>query len=167
MTHTYLIALGSNMRVPGVGAPRAVLGAALEALEDAGFAVLAAAPIIDSDPIGPSLRRYANSACVVESDRGPLQALAQLQKIERQFGRTRAQRRGQRWRARALDLDIALWSGGCWQSSELEIPHRELLRREFVLRPASAVAPHWIIPGANWTVNQAYAKLKKPRPRKL
>ena len=35
--HQYLVALGSNCRVPGVGAPRAVLAAAVAALAESGW----------------------------------------------------------------------------------------------------------------------------------
>ena len=72
MIHTYLIALGSNMRMARVGPPRAVLAGALRAFEADGMRVRAAAMVIDSAPIGPSLRRYATSAAVVESDLAPL-----------------------------------------------------------------------------------------------
>ena len=161
MTHTYLIALGSNMRVAGVGAPRRVLSAALLALECEGVRVLEAAPVINSPAVGPSLRRYANSAALVETDLAPPDLLSVLQGIERRFGRTRAQRRGQRWRARALDLDIILWSGGTWSSPALTIPHREMRTRDFVLRPASAIARDWRDPVTGLTLAHLYARLNR------
>lgn len=166
MTHTYLIALGSNMRVPRVGNPRAVLAAALGALEGEGVRVLAVAPVIESAAIGPSLRRYANGAALVESALAPLAMLALLQGLERRFGRTRAQRRGQRWRARALDLDIILWSGGLWRSRDLTIPHAEMRVRDFVLRPATAIARDRRDPVTGLSLAQLGARLSRPRKRK-
>ena len=131
------------MRVPRIGTPRRVLGAAIRALEREGLKVQAISPVISSPAVGPSLRRYSNGAAVVESELAPPAMLALLQNIEGRFGRTRAQRRGQRWRARPLDLDIVLWSGGIWDSSGLTVPHREMRRRDFVLQPASAIARDW------------------------
>ena len=72
----YLIALGSNVRHPRHGPPRAVLAAALTELESRGLAVSAAASTIETDPIGPSIRRYANSAAVIETDLEPPELLA-------------------------------------------------------------------------------------------
>lgn len=153
--HRYLIALGSNQRHPKLGNPRAVLGAALGALEEAGWTVEIASPVLASRPVGPSLRQYANAAALISGDRTPPEALASLQRIERRFGR---QRRGARWRARVLDLDIVLWSGGCWVSargaSGLTIPHPLFRTRDFVLRPAAAIAPHWRDPASGRTLRQ-------------
>ena len=61
----YLIALGSNVRHPRYGSRKAVLDAALVELERRGLTVEAAASAIETDPIGPSIRRYANSAAVI------------------------------------------------------------------------------------------------------
>lgn len=159
MSDLYLIAVGSNARVPGIGCPRRVVAAAFHALAEHGLTLHARGPIIDSAPIGPSLRRYANSACVVESDLAPPDLLTLLQAIERRFGRTRAQRRGQRWRARALDLDIVLWSGGVWVSPTLVIPHREMRGRDFVLGPASAIAGRWRDPVTGLSLAHLRARL--------
>jgi 2-amino-4-hydroxy-6-hydroxymethyldihydropteridine diphosphokinase len=98
------------------GAPRRVLAAALERLTAEGVRVIDAAPTIESDPIGPSIRRYANSAAVIETPLEPPELLALLKRIERKLGRRPG---GQRWRARVLDLDIILWSGGAYVSAPL------------------------------------------------
>ena len=99
--HRYLIALGSNRRVPQIGAPRAVLDAAVAELAEEGWEVEAVSSWVDSVPIGPSQRQYANGAVVISGDLDPTETLEHLQSIEEKFGR---ERRGQRWRARTLDL---------------------------------------------------------------
>ena len=104
------------MRHARFGAPRRVLAAALERLTAEGVRVIDAAPTIESDPIGPSIRRYANSAAVIETPLEPPELLALLKRIERKLGRRPG---GQRWRARVLDLDIILWSGGAYVSAPL------------------------------------------------
>ena len=114
--HRYLIALGSNQRHARFGPPRRVLATALERLETEGVRVIAAAPPIETDPIGPSIRRYVNSAAVIETALEPEALLALLKRIEREFGRRAS---GQRWRARVLDLDVVLWSGGAYVSARL------------------------------------------------
>jgi 2-amino-4-hydroxy-6-hydroxymethyldihydropteridine diphosphokinase len=149
--HRYLIALGSNQRLPGVGRPRAVLDAAVAALAEEGWQVEAVSRWIESRPLGPSLRRYANGAALIAGDLDPPEALESLQAIERSFGR---ERRGQRWRSRTLDLDIVLWSGGAWHSPDLAIPHPAFRERRFVLEPAEQIAPQWRDPVTRLTVRQ-------------
>ena len=156
----YLIALGSNVRHPRYGRPRSVLAAALADLRQCGLAVTAGASTIETDPIGPSIRRYANSAAVIETDLDPPRLLALLKQVEQAFGR---RSRGQRWRARVLDLDIILWSGGAFASDELTIPHPLFRERAFVLLPADGIAPGWRDPLTGRTVRQLRARLTRPR----
>ena len=157
----YLVALGSNVGHARHGPPERVLRAALAGMEQEGMDVQIASPIIGTAPIGPSLRRYANGAAIVSSELDPPAMLARLKRIERAFGRRPG---GQRWRARVLDLDIVLWSGGCWASPGLTIPHPLFRGRRFVLEPASAIAPDWRDPVTGLTLRQLFARLTRPRP---
>ncbi|MCA0910546.1 2-amino-4-hydroxy-6-hydroxymethyldihydropteridine diphosphokinase [Qipengyuania gaetbuli] len=153
-SHRYVIALGSNMRVPGIGAPRAVLRGALDQLADSGAEVEAVSRIRASRPVGPSLRSYSNGAAIVSAPLDPPAMLALLQSVESEFGRDR---RGARWRARSLDLDIVLWSGGAWFARDLVIPHLLFRERDFVLRPAAEIAPDWRDPVTGLTLRQLAA----------
>lgn len=146
--HRYVIALGSNRRGRH-GAPEAELRAALDAIGG----VVKASPIIATAPLGPSRRRFANAAALIETAEAPPELLARLKTIERDFGR----RRGRRWDARVIDLDIILWSGGAWASPGLVIPHPQFRRRGFVLRPLSAIVPHWRDPLTGRTIRQLAA----------
>jgi len=154
----YLIALGSNQRHHRHGAPRKVIGAALAALGQAGLKVEAAARVVTSRPLGPSRRAYANSAAVIRSRADPPELLAMLQAIEARFGR---RRRGQRWGARVLDLDVVLWSGGAWVSPGLVVPHIAFRTRDFVLRPAAQIAGGWRDPITGYTLRQLCARLTR------
>ena len=143
------------------GAPRRVIAAALAELECADVAVLAASPIAASAPLGPSRRTYANAAALVDSSRDPPAMLALLQHIEQRFGR---RRRGQRWAARVLDLDLVLWSGGAWNDADLTLPHPAFRDRTFVLGPAMLLAPRWRDPLTGLTLGQLHRRLTRPRP---
>ncbi|WP_394268834.1 2-amino-4-hydroxy-6-hydroxymethyldihydropteridine diphosphokinase [Qipengyuania sp.] len=157
--HVYLVALGSNMRAGGMR-PSEVLAFAIGALTGRGFEILAVSPIIASAPLGPSKRRYVNAAAVIAGGFGPLETLGILQSIEQMCGR---QRRGQRWRARPLDLDIVLWSGGILNAPQLTIPHPRYAERRFVLDPAARVAPGWRDPVSGRTLRQQALRLRRPR----
>ncbi|KTE38211.1 MULTISPECIES: 2-amino-4-hydroxy-6-hydroxymethyldihydropteridine diphosphokinase [unclassified Sphingopyxis] len=156
----YAIGLGSNRRHARFGDPRSVLMAALAALEGEDIEPVDASPIIASDPVGPSRRRYANAVALVASPLPPPEMLERLQAIEADFGR----RTGQRWSARTLDLDILLWSGGAWSDAALTIPHPAMAERAFVLGPLRAVAPEWPHPLLGRSVRQLAARLVRAKP---
>jgi len=158
MAQRYLIALGSNQRHHRHGAPSGVLRAALAALAEEGLRVERASRAIQTAPLGPSLRRYANAAAVISTPLEPPALLALLKHIERQFGRRRG---GRRWGARVLDLDVVLWSGGCWASPGLVVPHRQFRERDFVLGPGAEIAPGWRDPLTGLTLRQLSACLTR------
>ncbi len=162
--HRYLVALGSNMRHPRHGSPRRVLAAALEALDHGKLDVLAASRVVETPPLGPSRRRYANAVALVRSKRDPHDLLKKLHRIEHRFGRRRS---GSPWRARVLDLDIVLWNGGAYAGhdgeTDLVIPHPAFRERRFVLDPAATIAGRWRDPLTGLSIRQLRARLTKPR----
>ncbi len=162
MSNLYLLGLGSNQRHPVIGSPERILNHALDALEMDDIDLFSHSPIVATAPVGPSARRYANAAAIVASALSPPEMLDRLHKIEAHFGR---ERRGQRWRARTLDLDILLWSGGMWvePDSSLAIPHPQLHTRGFVLEPASIIAGNWRDPITGLALKQLAVRFKRPK----
>jgi 2-amino-4-hydroxy-6-hydroxymethyldihydropteridine diphosphokinase len=142
MPHLYAIALGSNRRHIRYGRPAGVVEAAIARL-DASFTLFDASPIILNKAVGGAGRDFANAVALVESELEPEAMLADLKAIERDFGR----RRGRRWGERVLDLDLVAWDGQRLHSRRLTIPHPRLKEREFVLGPMAAIAPGWRIDG--------------------
>ena len=135
MPTSYALALGSN-RYGRHGAPAAELRAAVAALARLG-SVRAVAPVFDTALDPPAL-------------------LAALKAIERAFGR----RRGRRWGARVIDLDIILWSGGRVRMPHLVIPHPLFRERRFVLDPLARIAPLWRDPQSGRTIRQLAARAR-------
>lgn len=158
----YLVAFGSNVRHVRHGPPRRVVEAAYSALADHGCRLVARSRIVETSPLGPSRRRYANGAAIAECALAPEAMLDFLQQIELQFGRRRG--RGQAWSARVLDLDIVLWSGGIWASERLIVPHPQFRQRGFVLGPAREIAADWRDPLSGLRVRHLYAGLTRLRP---
>ena len=157
--HLYAVGIGSNRPLSGHMRPRAIVQAAMIALDLPPMTVIARAPVIATRPIGPSLRSYANSAAIVLSPLAPLEMLERLQELEARFHR----RRFRRWGDRTLDLDLLLWSGGAVRSRRLTIPHASLHERAFVLTPLLAIARRWRDPVTGLTVAQLAARLAKPK----
>lgn len=159
MSSSYLVALGSNRRHHLYGRPREVVCAAMEELASLGT-VTARSPVLATPPMGAAQRRFANAAVLIESEYDPPAMLAGLKRMEREFGR----RRGRRWGDRVIDLDIVLWSGGAWQGTDLAIPHREFRKRTFVLGPASAIARNWRDPVTALSLVHLNRRLTRGRP---
>jgi 2-amino-4-hydroxy-6-hydroxymethyldihydropteridine diphosphokinase len=158
MQTSYAIALGSNMRHGVYGRPEQVLKAALLAIDRGPTALVAQSRTLQSRPIGPSQRSYCNAVAIIETALDPPALLAHFKQIEGQFGRRSA---GQRWRARVLDLDIILWSGGIWAEGDLMVPHVAFRTRGFVLLPLRQIARDWRDPVSGRSVAQLAALLPK------
>ena len=159
-SHRYVLALGSNVPHHRFGRPREVLRAAIASLEKNGLMVERVSPFMRSDPLGPSRRHYTNAAVLVSCGEEPRDLLTILKVIEHQFGRKRG---GKRWGARVLDIDIILWDGGTWSCETLTVPHVSLRERDFVLRPAAAIAPDWRDPISGLKVKHLFSRLTRTR----
>lgn len=157
-TYLYAIAIGSNRPHGRFGRPPGVVAAAIARLDEE-FGLFDASPIVLNAAHGGAGRDFANGVALVESGASPPEMLRVLKRLEDEFGR----RRGRRWGPRVLDLDIALWSGGKFSSRGLTVPHKQLLKREFVLQPMTAVAPEWRVGGS--TIRQLAQRLARRRPR--
>ena len=166
-TPPVLIAIGSNRPHHRHGAPARVVAAAVAALAAAGLGIAAVSRTYATAPVGPSQRRYANAAVAVTGTPPLPELLRLLKRIEAEFGR----RRGRRWAARVLDLDIiavgpaVLPSRLRWRAAVrgLAVPHRALAGRRFVLDPLADIAPAWRHPVLGATVRQLRARVRRPK----
>jgi 2-amino-4-hydroxy-6-hydroxymethyldihydropteridine diphosphokinase len=125
-----LLGLGSN-----VGARRAHLQSAVDALPGTGVEVLACSSTYDTDPVGEVLDQPAFlNACVrVRSALEPLELLDAVKRLERELGREAG---GVRHGPRAIDIDILLLGELQLRHERMTLPHEQLLTRRFVLIPA-------------------------------
>jgi 2-amino-4-hydroxy-6-hydroxymethyldihydropteridine diphosphokinase len=126
-----VIGLGSNL-----GDRRATLARAVLELRSLGR-VEAASSLYETAPIGPPQPMFLNGAVQLSTRLPPPGLLAALLGIERKLGRVRRER----WGPRSIDLDILWIAGVVVDTDELTVPHPELRRRAFALRPLLDVAP--------------------------
>lgn len=134
------IGLGSNLHGPREQIRRALQ--ALDALPES--RLVAASRLYRSPPMGPADQPdYINAVAALETGLAPLELLHGLQAIERDFGRQRLRR----WGERIIDLDLLLYDGLRLDLPGLILPHPGLGARAFVLRPLAELAPGLAIPG--------------------
>ena len=126
-----LIGLGSNL-----GDRRALLGRAVEEMRALGEVARISA-LYETQPVGPPQPLFLNAAIALKTSRDPLALLDGLLGIELRLGRVRQER----WGPRSIDLDILWTDSGIFEHSRLRVPHPELRRRAFALRPLLDVAP--------------------------
>jgi 2-amino-4-hydroxy-6-hydroxymethyldihydropteridine diphosphokinase len=155
-----LVGLGSNRCHGTHGRPRAILAAAVKALRKGGLQVRRVAPVIETAPLGPSIRRYANGAVLGTWNAAPQQLLVMLKRTETEFGR----RRSRRWGARVLDCDLLAFGGARVREPGLTVPHPALHQRLFVLQPLLGLWPDWRHPTLNLTVRHMAARCARRHP---
>lgn len=137
-----LIALGTNL--PGrFESPRAALEAAMKALESRGISITKKSNLYLTAPVPASDQPwYHNAVISVETAHTPFALLEQLQAIENELGRVRAERNA----PRVIDLDLIAYNDAILDKPELIVPHPRAHERAFVLLPLADIAPQWLHP---------------------
>lgn len=152
-----LIGLGANL--DGIyGAPEQCLQACSDLLADAGVYIVRSSNIWKSAPVPVSDQPwYCNAVCVVETMLKPQQLLRALATIENDTGRERYEANA----ARVLDLDILSYNNEIINDQHLTVPHLALHERAFVLYPMQEIAPHWVHPQLDKSVNEMIVDIPK------
>ncbi|KAL2218070.1 Dihydropteroate synthase-like protein [Thermoascus aurantiacus ATCC 26904] len=158
-SHRAFIALGSN-----VGDRIEMVEKACLEMERAGIKIrrtsslFETAPmyVLDQDP-------FINGVCEVETVLEPLELLDTLKSIEIGLGRKKTIEKG----PRSIDLDILLYDQEIVSHERLDIPHKLMLERDFVLRPLCQLIPHERppLPDANQTYLSYLNSLPPPKTR--
>ena len=151
--HTAYIALGANL-----GDKEANLRLGVEALRARkGCQVLAVSDFLVTEPYGGVEQDYfLNGAMKIRTLLTPHELLERLHEIEREAKRERVVR----WGPRTLDLDILLYDDLILDEEELHIPHIEMYKRDFVLKPLCQIAPYVRHPVYNRTAAELLAALE-------
>jgi 2-amino-4-hydroxy-6-hydroxymethyldihydropteridine diphosphokinase len=124
---------------------------AIGLLLENGITVTRMSSIIETEPWGVTdQHKFVNSAVETHTDLGPEELLAALKKIESDMGRLPSAR----WGPRLVDLDILFYDDMVMKTDDLEIPHRYIKERDFVLKPLAEIAPEKIHPVFKKTVRE-------------
>ena len=132
--------LGGN-----VGDPAKAIRAAVAGLEIRGIAQIERlSSLYRTAPWGGVPQPdYANACAVGRTSLAPFDLLDAIKHLERDLGRVDTVR----WGPRVIDIDILFYGDVSVQDERLVIPHRDLLRRAFVLIPLAEIAPDLVIGG--------------------
>jgi dihydroneopterin aldolase/2-amino-4-hydroxy-6-hydroxymethyldihydropteridine diphosphokinase len=139
-----VVAVGSNL-----GDRRATIETALARIDATpGLRVVRASELVESvavtpegeDPTKPG---YLNGVVLVDAEVGPHALLDALAAVERDLGRVRAER----WGDRTIDLDIVRYGDARIHDDRLTLPHPRAAERAFVLGPWLQADPDAELPG--------------------
>ena len=115
------------------------LRSAIEAIKKiSGVKILKISSFYETEAWGVKNQPDFLNACVkIFSELEPLKLLDELQKIEIELGRVRLEH----WGARTVDIDILLIDDLKINSERLQVPHKFLFERDFVLIPLAEIFP--------------------------
>lgn len=150
--HRAYIALGSNM-----GEREAYLQMAVDKIrQKEGCQVEKVSSFIRTAPYGGVEQDdFLNGCMQIRTLSTPRELLEILQGIEKEAGRERKVH----WGPRTLDLDIIFYDREVVDEEDLQIPHIEMQKRDFVLLPLREIAPHLRHPVTGKTVGEMAEEL--------
>jgi dihydroneopterin aldolase/2-amino-4-hydroxy-6-hydroxymethyldihydropteridine diphosphokinase len=151
--HKVYLSIGSNM-----GDREGYLDLAIDqlnALEDT--KVTAVSDYIETAPYGDVEQDdFLNGALELETLQTPQELLETIHHIEAAAHRERLVH----WGPRTLDIDILFYDDLILWEEQLQIPHVEIPKREFVLEPLCSIAPYYIHPVFHKSVTELLETLR-------
>lgn len=160
----YLLGLGSN-----IGDRLTNLTKALQKLQELGKLqtvsnVYESKALLPVDAPSAWDINFFNMAVLVEINLTPFELLSELKNIEKTLGRDMA---SAAWSPRVVDIDILLAEEMVVSTAIVEIPHKELHKRNFALVPAAEIAPNMVHPLLKQTIKELAAVASKKGLRRI
>lgn len=133
------VSLGSNL-----GNRAFYLQKAVFSLGEVAGEVIAISPVYQTSAWGFEGADFLNACLGLKTTLSPEELLECLLRIERKAGRQRKPEGG--YRSRTLDLDLLYYGQECLKTDTLTVPHPNLEKRRFVLKPLADIAPQFYHP---------------------
>ena len=113
--------------------------------------------IYESVPWGvENQNNYLNQVLEIKSEFSAEEVLERVLQIEDKIGRIR----NEKWGERIIDIDILFFNDSIVEKEGVCIPHIHLHNRRFVLIPLNEVAPSFIHPKYNKTIEELLSECK-------
>lgn len=140
------LSLGSN-----VGDRSLNLAKARAMLIEQEIEILKVSAIYETEPYGVAdQENFLNQVLLVHANMKPEELLKTCLTIEQELGRVRAEKNG----PRIIDIDLLFYKDLVLEKEGLQLPHKGIAQRRFVLTPLAEVAGHQIHPIFAKTIQQ-------------
>jgi 2-amino-4-hydroxy-6-hydroxymethyldihydropteridine diphosphokinase len=162
-----ILALGSNLKYQD-NLPIDNIEKAYQQLENEGIEILKKSFFYESEAY-PNNKdpKFINSAIIIETNLSAQVLLQKIFKIEKKFGRVRNQKNS----PRTLDIDILDYDGQIINIKDkninLDIPHKEIHNRLFVLLPIRDLSVGWLHPESKATIEDMIANFSQDQINKV
>jgi len=101
---------------------------------------------------------FLNQVIVIETQQSAAETLQSILSIEKKMGRVRTVKNA----PRIIDIDILFFNKEIIDQPDLIVPHPEIQNRRFVLIPLNEIAPGFIHPVLNKSVQHLLKQCKDP-----
>ena len=112
--------------------------------------IVAVSSLYESDSWGFDSDSFYNCAVLMHTHKNPQKLLKNILKLEKTLGRVRTE--SEMYQPRIIDIDIIAFDSDIVVTDSLEIPHKHLQNRLFVLLPMNDIASDWVHPILNKSV---------------
>ena len=162
-----ILALGSNLKYQD-NLPIDNIEKAYQELENEGIKILKKSFFYESEAYPNNQDpKFINSAIKIETNLQPQVLLEKILKIEKNFGRVRNLKNS----PRTLDIDILDYDGQIVNINEkninLDIPHKEIHKRLFVLLPVRDLSVKWLHPKSKAPIEDMIANFSQDQINKV
>lgn len=137
--HTYnkvVLALGSNL-----GNKKENLQNAVNQIHSHIGFVAQTSAIYETPSWGFDSFPFYNMCLLIHTNLSPEKVLTEIKQVEKILGRTA--KTSDNYEARTVDIDIVYFNDFVFDSNNLQIPHKELQNRQFVLMPLNDLIFDW------------------------
>lgn len=93
---------------------------------------------------------FLNGIVEIQTSLEPKSLLKEIKDMEKNLGRKETYR----WGPRLIDIDIILYDDIVYSDGELNIPHKDMENRDFVLIPLAEIAPEVVHPVFNKSIKE-------------
>ena len=125
------------------------------------YGPLTLSPVYESQALGFEGQNFYNLVVAFDAPESVERVKETLARIESRFGRTRE---NTRFAPRTLDLDLLLHGAAVRRHDHVKLPHPDIQRYSFVLRPLADIAPDSRHPETGLTYAEMWRQLNKSQP---
>ncbi len=137
--HQVILSLGSNQ-----GNRLENIEHCIDLLHQEVGTVVKVSSLFESDSWGFSSDSFYNCAVLIHTHKNPQKLLKNILKVEKRLGRVRTE--SSDYQPRVIDVDMISFDDEIIESESLQIPHKHLQDRLFVLLPMMEVVSDWTHP---------------------